>query len=146
MELKPIGVIHSPYAERGDAPFQGRVENLESKIEVFEEFAPALKDVEGASHLFILYWADKADREKLLTNTPHDADKSVLHGAFATRSPNRPNPINLGIVDLVKREDNVLFVKGLDALDQSTLLDIKPYSSKLDSISDATLSWFKENS
>jgi len=144
MKLKPIGVIHSPYAERGDAPFQGRMESLESKVEVFEEFAPALKDVEHASHLFILYWADKADREILQTNTPHDTDKSVLHGVFATRSPNRPNPINLGIVDLVRREENVLIVKGLDALDQSTLVDIKPYHSKLDAIVDAAPIRFKE--
>ncbi len=137
MELKAIGIVHSPYAKRGDAPSQGRLENLESKVEIFEEFAPALKDIEDFSHLFILYWADKADREKLQTNTPHDIDQTVLHGTFSTRSPNRPNPINLGIVDLVKREDNVLIVKGLDALDQSSVIDIKPYNSKLDAITDA---------
>ena len=138
MKLTPIGVIHSPYKQKGDAPTQGRKKENSFRIEVFEEYTPCLKDIETASHLIVLYWADKADRNVQQTNTPHD-DKP--HGVFATRSPNRPNPINLNIVDLVSREGNILHVKGMDALDRSPLLDLKPYSSDIDSIPNARIGW-----
>ncbi|MDO5301986.1 MAG: tRNA (N6-threonylcarbamoyladenosine(37)-N6)-methyltransferase TrmO [Tissierellia bacterium] len=144
MELKAVGVVHSPYLKRGDAPFQGRMENLTSKVEIFEEFAPALKDVEDFSHLFILYWADRANRETLQNRTPFDEDPEALHGVFSTRTPNRPNPINIGIVDLVEREGNVLTVRGLDAFDQSAVLDIKPYSGRLDAVGHANSQRSKE--
>jgi len=138
MLLKQIGLIHSPYKGKGDAPTQGRLKDDTFRIEVFPEYVSCLKDVETASHLFVLYWADKADRTVQQTNTPFD-DKP--HGVFATRSPNRPNPINLTIVDLLSREENILIVKGMDALDKSPLIDIKPYSSEVDCIAHAKLGW-----
>lgn len=140
MKLTPIGIIHSPYKMKGEAPSQGRRHDKISRIEIFKDYTPALKDTEVISHFFVLYWADKADRTTQQTNTPHD-DKP--HGVFATRSPNRPNPINLGIAELVAREGNVLVVKGLDALDQSMLIDLKPYSSEIDSIPGIKVGWRK---
>ena len=95
--------------------------------------------METASHLIILYWCDRADRETLVVNTPWD-DKP--HGVFATRSPARPNPIAFDIVDLVSRKENKLIVKGMDALDNSPVIDIKPYDSRIDSIADAKVGWF----
>ncbi|HNR57074.1 MAG TPA: tRNA (N6-threonylcarbamoyladenosine(37)-N6)-methyltransferase TrmO [Methanothrix sp.] len=138
MNLKPIGVIHSPYKTRAEAPFQGRPSEEVSEVEVFDEFLPGLADVEGCTHLFLLYWLDRADRKVLKAFPPHDGKE---HGVFATRSPNRPNPIGLGIVDLVGVAGGRLRVRGLDALEGTPLLDIKPYFSEVDSIPDASVGW-----
>lgn len=107
-------------------------------MEVFDEFLPGLADVEGCTHLFLLYWLDRADRKVLKAFPPHDGKE---HGVFATRSPNRPNPIGLGIVDLVGVAGGRLRVRGLDALEGTPLLDIKPYFSEVDSIPDASVGW-----
>lgn len=138
MILKPIGIIHSLYKTKGDAPTQGRLQNNTFQIEVYQEYLPCLKDIETASHLIVFYWADKADRTIQQTNTPFDTKP---HGVFATRSPNRPNPINFNVVDLISREGNILHVKGMDALDKSPLIDLKPYNSEIDSIPDSKLGW-----
>ena len=138
MILKPVGVIHSPYKTKDEAPNQGRKERNTSKVEVYQEFHSCLKDIETATHLIVLYWADQADRTVQQTSTPYD-DKP--HGVFVTRSPSRPNPINFSVVDLINREGNILTVQGLDALDGSMLLDLKPYSPGIDSVPDAKLGW-----
>ncbi len=138
MRLERIGIIHSPYKTKEDTPRQGKLKENTFKIEVFQDFLPCLKDAETASHLIVLYWADKADRTIQQVNTPFD---NKPHGVFATRSPNRPNPINLNVVEVISREDNVLIVNGMDALDQSPLIDLKPYSSELDCIINAKLGW-----
>jgi len=132
MNLKPIGYVHSPYKERKDAPSQGRNENDEFKIELLDEYVDALKGVEKRTHLIVLYWLDKAKRDKLRTYTPHD--KKTEKGTFATRSPNRPNPIAFNIVDLDRIEGNILYVRGMDALDGSAVLDIKPYVKEIDCV------------
>lgn len=137
MELKPIGVIHSPYLERGDAPRQGRMSDQEMTLEIFPEYSQALKEIEKVSHIFVLYWGDRADRDTLQSKTPFSEEPV---GVFASRSPNRPNPIALCIAELLRREGNQLIVRGLDALDGSPLLDIKVYSPTIDSIPEAT-SW-----
>ncbi|HHX95127.1 MAG TPA: tRNA (N6-threonylcarbamoyladenosine(37)-N6)-methyltransferase TrmO, partial [Clostridia bacterium] len=91
-------------------------------------------------HIIVLYWLDKADREKLVVKTPWDEEP---HGVFATRSPSRPNPIAFDIADLVEVKKNILFVRGLDALEGSPLIDIKPYS-QTDSVPGARLGWFEK--
>src|SRR4030042_3928572 len=111
MELNPIGVIHSPYKDRKQCPPQGREEICE--IEVFEEYAQGLKDIDGFSHLILLYWLHSTKGYSLLVKTPWDSER---HGVFATRSPNRPNPMGFSVVELVERNGNQLTVKGLDAL------------------------------
>jgi len=90
LQLKPIGVIHSPFKTPGEAPFQGRLTRETATLEVYAEFVPGLKDVEQASHLIVLYWCDRADRERLQTRTPHGPE---IRGVFACRSPSRSNPI-----------------------------------------------------
>lgn len=139
-QLKPIGVIHSPYKEKKGTPFQGRHEKTECTIEVFEEYEPGLLDIDTCSHLIVLYWQDRSDRSILQTKTPWGPE---IHGVFGTRSPNRPNPIGLCVVDLLVRNGLFLKVNGLDALDGSPLIDIKPYSADIDSFPHARIGWRK---
>lgn len=134
MELTPIGVIHSPYKERGDAPRQGRLSDNEIILEIFQDFADALKDVTRSSHIIVLYWGDRANRTVLQSRTPFS---DIPVGVFASRSPNRPNPIAFCVADLLRQEGNRLIVRGVDALDGSPLLDIKAYASAIDAIPDA---------
>ena len=130
-ELKPIGVIHSPYLRRGDAPRQGRLSDRESVIEVFPAYAEGLQDVEFHLHLIVLYWLDRSDRATLKATPPGTGRE---HGVFATRSPDRPNPIGFAVADLLHRDGNRLVVRGLDALDGTPLLDLKPFSAATDCV------------
>ena len=141
LTLKPIGLIRSPYVKRGDAPHQGRFSQEVVQLEIFPEFEAGLKDIESCSHLIILYWLDRAKRNVLITTTPHDDEE---HGVFATRSPNRPNPIGFQVVKLLERKDNKLKVMGLDAFDGTPILDLKPYSVELDSVPEAQIGWFEK--
>ncbi|MGQ9546367.1 MAG: tRNA (N6-threonylcarbamoyladenosine(37)-N6)-methyltransferase TrmO [Dehalococcoidia bacterium] len=129
LELKPIGVIHSPYKNRVAAPYQGYRSEEVSQIEVFKDFEEGLKDIEGFSHIIIIYWFHKSRGYHLLVKTPWDDN---FHGLFATRSPHRPCPLGLTVVELISRDENVLRVKGLDAVDGTPLLDIKPYIPGVD--------------
>jgi tRNA-Thr(GGU) m(6)t(6)A37 methyltransferase TsaA len=134
MELIPIGVIHSPYKERGEAPRQGRLSENEITLEIFPQFADGLKDIGRASHLIVLYWGDRAKRDVLQSRTPFS---EIPVGVFTSRSPNRPNPIAFCVADLLRQEGNRLIVRGVDALDGSPLLDIKAYAAAMDSIPQA---------
>lgn len=137
MNLIPVGIIHSPYKEKRDAPRQGRLSDCEMILEIYPAYMDCLKHIENASHLFILYWGDRANRDIHQSPTPFSKEPI---GVFASRSPNRPNPIAICIVDLIHHEGNLLTVRGLDALDNSPILDIKVYSSAIDSIPHATYS------
>ncbi len=142
MKLIPIGLVHSEYTHQGAAPRQGRLRDVEAVIEIFEEYEAGLNDIETCTHLFVLYWLDRADRSRL-SATPPGEDKT--HGVFSTRSPHRPNPIGIGIVDLVRRDGRRLIVRGLDALDMTPVLDIKPYVSDIDCVPGAVMGWMKTN-
>lgn len=131
--LTPVGVIRSPYRKRGDAPRQGRLVPAESVIEIFPEFAACLQDIEGHAHLIALYWFDRSDRTVLLATPPGSGTE---HGVFATRSPERPNPIGFSVIDLLRRDGTRLTVRGLDAFDGTPLLDLKPYFPDLDCVRD----------
>jgi tRNA-Thr(GGU) m(6)t(6)A37 methyltransferase TsaA len=135
MQLTPIGVIHSPYKQRSNAPRQGRLSDNEITLEIYPQFAAALKDVTRCSHLIVLYWGDRANRETLQSRTPFS---EVPVGVFSSRSPNRPNPIAFCVADLIRQEDNRLIVRGVDALDGSPLLDIKAYAPAIDCLPEAT--------
>ena len=141
MLLEPIGVIHTPYHRREDIPRQGRLSSELCEIEVFPQFAPALKDIEQCTHLFVIFWLHLGDRGRLTATPPHDGKE---HGVFATRSPSRPNPLALDIVVLLEVKENRLRVLGMDALDGSILLDIKPYSAGIDSFPHAKIAWQKD--
>lgn len=138
IECIPIGVVRSPYRERGDAPRQGRLADTIAEIHIFDAYVPGLENVERSSHLIVLYWLDRAERGELLAKPPGE---TRTRGVFSTRSPARPNPIGFGIVDLVRRDGSVLVVRGLDALDGTPVLDIKPYSPEIDCIPGATGGW-----
>lgn len=123
--------------------FVGTVEKAgedEAVIKIFPEFCEALKGVEDYSHLIVLYWIhlrDDEENRRTLLVYPRRHAVNVLTGVFACRSPSRPNPIGLCVVKLVKREGCALTVKGLDALENSPIIDIKPYVPRLDSVPDA---------
>lgn len=129
MKLKQIGQIHSPYKTKEDAPKQGKFQNDISEIEVFDHYKEALTGVENLSHLIVLYWGDQANRERFETSPPWSTD---TFGVFATRSPNRPNPIAFCVVEVVEVTELSIKVKHLDALDKSPLLDIKAYDAAID--------------
>lgn len=131
MELKQVGIINSPYKKKGDAPRQGRYSEKLSQITIFHEYMDALDGIERHKYYYILYWLDKAERDKLKGIPP---GKTKERGVFSIRSPIRPNPIALCLVKLIKVEGNVLTVKWLDALDGSPLLDIKPFWPETDCI------------
>jgi tRNA-Thr(GGU) m(6)t(6)A37 methyltransferase TsaA len=140
MVLRPIGIIRTPYQKREDIPRQGRLSSEICEIEVFEEYRAGLKDIEQCTHLFVFFWLHLANRESLTARPPMDDQE---HGVFATRSPNRPNPIALDVVELIEVNGRKLKVKGMDALNGSCLLDLKPYSSAIDSFPQARIEWAK---
>ena len=140
LELKPIGIIHSPYHDRGEAPRQGCGREEICQVEVFKEFEEGLKDIEGFSHIILIYWFHKS-RGYSLTVVPSWDTKP--HGLFTTRSPNRPCPLGLSLVELVAREKNILKVKGLDAIDGTPLLDIKPYVPSIDKKTNVKAGWLE---
>ena len=111
------------------------------EIVLKRQFLPALKDLEGVSHLYLLTFMHGADRKKLQTVTPHGPE---IHGTFATRSPHRPNPIGLNVVELVKIEGRRLHVRGVDCLDGTPVIDIKPYNPDIDAFPRAVVRWSKE--
>jgi tRNA-Thr(GGU) m(6)t(6)A37 methyltransferase TsaA len=139
LKLKPIGVIHSPY-HAGQVPYQGCGREEIGEVEVFEQFAEGLKDIEGFSHIVLIYWFHKSRGYSLMVRTPWD---TTLHGLFTTRSPNRPCPLGLSVVRLVARKGNILKVKDLDAIDGTPLLDIKPYVPTVDEKSDIRVGWLE---
>jgi len=138
IECIPIGVVRSPYRVRGDAPRQGRLADTIAEIHIHDAYIAGLENVERSSHLIVLYWLDRAERGELRATPPGEERE---RGVFSTRSPARPNPLGIGIVDLVRREGGILVVRGLDALDGTPVLDIKPYSPEIDCIPEATGGW-----
>jgi formylmethanofuran dehydrogenase subunit E len=140
LELLPIGIIHSSFENTGKAPYQGYKSKAISQIEVYKEFEEGLKDIEGFSHIIVIFWFHKSQGYHLLVKTPWD---DILHGLFATRSPNRPCPLGLTVVELVDRKNNILRVKGLDAIDGTPVLDIKPYIISTDGRADVKSGWLE---
>jgi len=125
MQLQEIGIVRNAYKNLMDIPRQGRMSEEVSEVEIHPEFADGLLRIEQNKYLIVLYWAHLAKRNILKTLPP--ASKEI-HGVFASRSPGRPNPLSLCIVELIERNGDILRVKGLDALDGSSVIDIKPYT------------------
>jgi tRNA-Thr(GGU) m(6)t(6)A37 methyltransferase TsaA len=124
-----IGHVQSPYRKSSEIPKGiGAKHEAEGILKILPEFEAGLADVEGFSHLFVLWVFDRSEGFELFGPTPVDHRS---HGVFATRSPRRPNPIGLTVVGLVRREDGCLHVRGLDMLDGTPILDIKPYMSSI---------------
>ena len=125
MQLQEIGVVHNAYKNLTDIPRQGHMSAEISEIEIHPNFSDGLLKIEQNKHLIVLYWAHLAKRDILKTIPPAARE---IHGVFASRSPGRPNPLSLCIVELIERNGDILRVKGLDALDGSSVIDIKPYT------------------
>jgi tRNA-Thr(GGU) m(6)t(6)A37 methyltransferase TsaA len=127
--MKPIGTIRSPFADTGEIPKgPGAKHEAEGTLEILPELETGLTDIEGFSHLYVFWVFDRAEGCELVPLTPAD---SRPHGVFATRAPRRPNPIGLTVVRLLRREGPRLHVRGLDMLDGTPILDIKPYMSSV---------------
>ena len=135
-----IGRIRTPWTDRKSCPKNARESDAVCTVELDGRFAPGLKDVETCSHLVLLYWMDKAPRNLVLQVPGHYGEQ---HGTFALRSPARPNPIALSVVRLLQIDGHKLQVVGLDCLDNTPLLDIKPYFVSTDSVPDAVVGWHK---
>ena len=137
--LQHIGVIHTPFATKEDAPIQGafRPEAV-GTVELRPEFAAGLADIDGFSHLILLYEFDRAAPVEMVRQTFLGDEP---HGLFATRHPARPNSIGLTVVALLGRDGTTLTVGGIDVLDGTPLLDVKPYIARFDSVPDATEGW-----
>jgi tRNA-Thr(GGU) m(6)t(6)A37 methyltransferase TsaA len=130
----PIGVFHSDYTPKTGAPRQGiLVPDRRAKIEVYPEYINALKSLEIFEYIIVIYHLDKA-RKWHDTVKPPESNPEYTFGLFATRSPNRPNPIGIATVKLEKIENGVLFISGADAFDGTPVLDIKPYLPSIDAV------------
>jgi tRNA-Thr(GGU) m(6)t(6)A37 methyltransferase TsaA len=129
LTMQPIGIVRSPYTDTAQIPRGlGAVQHAEGVLEILPQFEAGLADIEGFSHLYILWVFDRASGYELLGTPPSD---NRSHGVFATRSPRRPNPIGLTVVALLRRDGCNLHVRGVDMLDGTPILDIKPYLSSV---------------
>lgn len=140
--FQPIGVIRSGHLEAGKTPIQPAfAKGCLGRAEVLPEFAGGLRDLGGFSHIYLIYHLHLAGPAKLVTR-PFLHDREC--GVFATRSPSRPNPIGLSLVELVKVEGNVLHLDRVDILDGTPLLDIKPYTARFDVVRKIRSGWLDE--
>ncbi len=144
ISYKVIGCVHSPYKNPEGTPIQPAAStgDVFATVEFFPEYAEGLKDLEGFSHIYVLFHLH-CSTNKSLQVTPFLDNEP--HGVFATRSPGRPNPIGLSVVELIKIEGNLLTVKNPDMLDGSPVLDIKPYVSKFDVFETTKNGWLEKN-
>ncbi|HSJ26160.1 MAG TPA: tRNA (N6-threonylcarbamoyladenosine(37)-N6)-methyltransferase TrmO [Longimicrobiales bacterium] len=129
ISFNPIGAVRSAYSDTADIPKgAGAHHSAEGVLELRPEFEDGLTDIEGFSHLFVIWHFDRVDGYDLVARPPTD-DRQ--HGVFSTRSPRRPNPIGLTVVELLRRDGPRLQVRGVDMLDGTPILDIKPYLSSI---------------
>ena len=136
---KPIGVVHSPFKTPKDVPIQSAAaKDVMGSVEVCQEYVAGLKDVEGFSHLILVYHFHLAQKYSLLVKPFLD---EKLHGVFSTRAPSRPNPIGVSIVRLTGIEKNLLHIQDVDILDGTPLLDIKPFVPEFDQRKAERIGW-----
>lgn len=142
IKFKPIGVVHSPLKKKEDIQSprstdpQGS-DSVQGELEIFKEFEEGLKDIDGFSHLILFFAFHKSVECRLFAHPPYDNKR---RGVFATRSPNRPNPIGMTVLKLIQIERNILRVSGIDMFEGTPILDIKPYTPR-DQKSDTTFGW-----
>ena len=141
--MHPIGVIHTPFTDKAQTPIQSSRSQAIGQVEVDLEFAAGLQDLEGLSHLILLYVFHQSVGYRLQVKPFLD---DQLHGLFATRYPARPNPIGLSVVRLVARRGNQLEIEGADMLDGTPLLDIKPYVPEFDVRTETRTGWYEKRS
>jgi len=141
--MNPIGVIHSPYKEPKDIPIQGIFKNdVEGRVQLKEKYIKGLRDLDGFSHVIFIFYFHLSQKEKL-EGKPF-LEQST-HGIFAIRSPHRPNHIGFSIVKINKIEKNIIYFTGVDMLDGTPLLDIKPYVKYFDHREQVTCGWIEKH-
>lgn len=140
MRVKPIGIIYTPFKYKKDTPIQPFRSKATARVEVFKKYQEGLNDIERFSHLILVYKFHKS-RGYCLKVKPFLDEKQ--RGLFATRYPRRPNQIGLTVVKLLRRKKNILFVKGIDVIDGSPLLDIKPYVPDFGAKEKVKIGWLK---
>ena len=141
IQYQPIGIIHSPFKDIEGMPIQPTgAANIQGTVEVSPELAEGLKDLEGFSHIILLYHFHRVREAKLVVTPFMDSEP---HGVFATRAPKRSNPIGLSIVRLISVERNILHIENVDILDGTPLLDIKPYVPEFDQPAVERVGWLE---
>lgn len=142
IQYQPIGTIHTPFTETGNMPIQpAGATGIEGTVIVFSEYHDGIKDLEGFSHIILLYHFHQSKGFKLHVIPFMDTQS---RGVFATRAPKRPNPIGLSVVKLQRIEENILYVENVDILDGTPLLDIKPYIPEFDGQKKVRAGWLEE--
>ena len=141
VKYKPIGVIHSPFISQVGIPRQAvGAPEVNAEIEIFNEYLDGLSDLDGFSHIIVIFHMHLVQKGSLKASPPWDNKE---HGVFATRSPYRPNPIGVSVVRLESIERNILNISGVDMADGTPVLDIKPYIPDLNPNEDIRLGWLK---
>jgi len=142
IKFKPIGIIHSPYTKLHGMPIQpSAARGVKGQVEVYEKYLPALSDLDGFSHIYLLYHfhLTKSTQLKVI---PFLDDQE--RGLFATRAPKRPNPIGLSVVKLIRIEGHILHIENIDVIDGTPLLDIKPYVREMEAVEDIRIGWLEK--
>jgi len=142
VSYQPIGIIHSPFKENVGVPRQAvGASDIKGTIEVFNEFADGLKNLDGFSHLVVIFHLHMVKNPSLNAHPPWDGKE---HGVFATRSPYRPNPIGVSVVRLESVDKNILHISGIDMTDGSPVLDVKPYVPDLNPTENVRIGWLTD--
>jgi len=141
--MHSIGIIHSPFNKKDQTPIQSSRSQAVGLVELYPEFVDGLKDIENLSHIHLLYVFHESSGYTLQVKPFLDDQE---HGIFTTRYPYRPNPIGLSTVRLVSRQGNELTIEGVDVLDGTPLLDIKPYVPDFDHRTDVRVGWYETRS
>lgn len=143
IKYKPIGIIHSPFKEPKGTPIQPKAaKDIDGSVEIFPEYAEGLKDIEGFSHIILIYHFHLVKKPSLKVKPFMD---NQIRGVFSTRAPSRPNPIGISVVRVVKIEGNTIYIRDVDIVDGTPLLDIKPYVPKFDVRDVERIGWLEKN-
>ncbi len=139
----PIGVVHSPFKTVENMPVQpSAARDVEAEIEIFEQYKEGLSDIDGFSHIYVVFYLNRVRETRLRVIPFLD---TVERGIFATRSPARPNPVGLSLVELVSVNENFLRIRGIDMLDGSPVIDIKPFVPDFEKHDNVRKGWFEGN-
>ncbi|MFX1349828.1 MAG: tRNA (N6-threonylcarbamoyladenosine(37)-N6)-methyltransferase TrmO [Promethearchaeota archaeon] len=141
ISFKPIGIIHTPFKNLKGIPIQSAMSNEKGIIEIFHEYQSGLKDLSGFSLIYCLYYFDMVKLPVPLQSKPFLDDK--VKGVFAIRTPFRPNPIGLSILEILEIKQNEINVKNVDILDKTPILDIKPYIPEFDNLKTNKIGWLQ---
>lgn len=138
---RTIGIIHTPFQQKENVPIQSKRSNFTGRVEVFPQFSEGLEGIEDFSHIYLLYRFHRSEPSNSLKVKPFLDDQQ--HGVFTTRYPYRPNPLGISVVQIIERQGNMLSFIGADMLDETPLLDIKPYIPDFDYFQVEKIGWYQ---